>query len=99
MMRTHCPACTVMSTGWPANTPATTSSDTGVSAEALARSADRTAYPSMALLANVGTGSAAVTDSAVTHPSATASGQRTGSRALHPASTTARASSSGITSR
>lgn len=69
----------------------------GRSGVASATSKARTANPSIALLANGGTGSGATTVSASTSPSASPTGLDCGSKAEHAANTSATASSREIT--
>src|SRR5690606_31494828 len=70
IIRAACPAPTVKSGCDPAGISPITARRTGRSALAPARSSARTAYPSIAELANAGTSCAACTSSASTRPSA-----------------------------
>src|SRR4051794_29988796 len=92
MMRMAWPVPPGVDGAAPAASVPTTSSSTG----APEVSAARTAYPSMAVLANGGTGSEATTRSARTQPRASSSGIDTGGRAWQAARTCRRASSRGI---
>src|SRR5262249_52468478 len=74
MIRIASPAPTDRVGAWPAGTAPATTSRPGASGAAPAVSAARTAYPSIALLANGGTASRAMTSSAVTRPTASLSG-------------------------
>ena len=73
MMRAAAPGSTVGSRPVPANTSPVIRRGTGVASPAPARSAPRTAKPSMAELANGGRSSAAATSAARTQPRASAS--------------------------
>ena len=98
MMRTAAPGSTVGSRPVPANTSPVIRRGTGLASPAPARSAPRTAKPSMAELANGGRSSAAATSMARTAPRASASpASLTGSGASR-SSTPARASANGTRS-
>ena len=70
MMRTVSPVPTTPSKTWPAASCPITSSVTGVSPDACAKSAERTAYPSIALLANGEMSISATASSAKGRPAA-----------------------------
>ena len=70
MMRTVSPAPIVPSNTWPAASCPITSSVTGASPDACAKSAERTAYPSIALLANGEMSISATASSAKGRPAA-----------------------------
>ena len=99
MMRAAAPGSTVGSRPVPANTSPVIRRATGVASPAPARSAPRTAKPSMAELANGGRSSAAATSAARTQPRASASPtSRTGSgpsRSSTPALASANGTRSG----
>ena len=98
MIRTASPGCTVGSRPVPANTSPVILRATGLASPAPARSAPRSANPSMAELANGGRSSAAATSVASTQPRASARPtSRTGSGASR-SSTPARASANGTRS-
>ena len=93
MMRLASPGPTVTCGACPAAMVSTTRSSHGASAT----SAERTANPSMAVLANGGMSSDETISLAVTRPNASATGTRTGVRAGHLSRTNSRTVSSGST--
>ena len=87
------PGARVRGPAWPAPISPTTGSSTGCSALAVATSACRTAYPSIAELSKLGSDMVATTSSAHTSPSASRRGTSTGASARTPESTRSRCSS------
>ncbi len=97
MIRIASPGPTATVGACPAGRSPTTRSDAGAPSDAPAVSAARTAYPSIAVFANGGTGSVATTASASTRPRASASGVGTGASTATDRRTSAWTSSRGIT--
>ena len=96
MMRTVSPAPIVPSNTWPAASCPITSSVTGASPDACAKSAERTAYPSIALLANGEISISATASSAKGRPAACHTGISTTSVRFTCDKTIACASSNGM---